>query len=175
MALVPCKECGNQISTLARTCPQCGAPSGMLGTPQTKPKREPSRVEKAIGGVILLAIAYGLFKSSTGTSEQADYRSGCEARDLQCIGKKFEIYAGYDCKRQVERFAKYSVKWIDKTFDAKYFRWADKAAGTVTLIGDSVQFQNGFGAYLPVTYECDLSADGKTVLEVRVNEGRLLD
>lgn len=175
MALVPCKECGNHISALARTCPQCGAPCGMLVTPLAKPKRDTSRIEKAIGAVILFAIAYGLFESSTGTSEQSDYRSGCAADDLRCIGRKFEIYAGYNCKRQVERFAKYNVKWIDSTFDAKYFRWANKVAGTVTLVGDSVQFQNGFGAYMPVTYECDLSADGKTVLDVRVHEGRLLD
>jgi len=26
MALVTCPECGHQVSTLARACPQCGAP-----------------------------------------------------------------------------------------------------------------------------------------------------
>jgi hypothetical protein len=26
MALAKCKECGNQMSTMARTCPRCGAP-----------------------------------------------------------------------------------------------------------------------------------------------------
>tara|TARA_B110000503_G_scaffold33782_1_gene54929 strand:+ start:1585 stop:1842 length:258 start_codon:yes stop_codon:yes gene_type:complete len=27
MALVPCKECNKEISTLAKTCPNCGAPN----------------------------------------------------------------------------------------------------------------------------------------------------
>ena len=27
MALIPCKECNKEISTLARACPNCGAPN----------------------------------------------------------------------------------------------------------------------------------------------------
>jgi len=35
MSLVRCSECGNQISTLAASCPKCGAPAGTrgIGTP----------------------------------------------------------------------------------------------------------------------------------------------
>jgi rRNA maturation protein Nop10 len=28
MALTKCKECGNDVSTLAQQCPKCGAPVG---------------------------------------------------------------------------------------------------------------------------------------------------
>jgi hypothetical protein len=53
------------------------------------------------------------------------------------------------------------------------FRWRDPIEGSITYIGDRAEFQNGFGAFGPVVYECDLAADEKTVLEVRVREGRL--
>lgn len=33
MALIPCRECGAQISTSAKYCPQCGAkPRSAIGT-----------------------------------------------------------------------------------------------------------------------------------------------
>ena len=30
MALIPCKECKNKISTLAKSCPSCGAPNSNI-------------------------------------------------------------------------------------------------------------------------------------------------
>jgi hypothetical protein len=79
------------------------------------------------------------------------------------------------CKEPIERLAKYNHKWTDKFLEPKmsHYRWADVENNVVTFIGDKIQFQNGFGAFVPMVYECDLSADGKTVLDVRVREGRL--
>lgn len=79
------------------------------------------------------------------------------------------------CKDPIERLAAHDVKWTDGTFDLKFSRlkWKDKAEGIITYVGDKVKFQNGFGAYSPMIYECDLAADNKTVLAVRAFEGRL--
>lgn len=97
----------------------------------------------------------------------------CKA-DLQCIGDKLSMTASFKCVDDVERLAKHSVKWTDGMLDAKFshFRWG-AGKNSVTVIGDKAQFQNGFGAYTNVVYECDLSLDGETVLDVRVREGRI--
>jgi len=47
MALVKCKECGAQISDMAKACPQCGA----------APKPSTSRTTIAVGGLFILAVA----------------------------------------------------------------------------------------------------------------------
>lgn len=38
MALITCKECGQQVSDQATTCPNCGAPINTSGAPQTIPQ-----------------------------------------------------------------------------------------------------------------------------------------
>ncbi len=56
MALQPCNECGNQVSTKARSCPNCGAPfsSAEVPTPNnplqdtSSPLPAASTVEKVI-------------------------------------------------------------------------------------------------------------------------------
>jgi hypothetical protein len=99
----------------------------------------------------------------------------CSKGDLQCLGNQGIAAAGVYCAREVEKLASHSVKWKDGAFETKFsrFRWHDMEKGEITYIGDKAEFQNGFGAYTPVIYECDIAADEKTVLDVRVQEGRL--
>ncbi|MCL2656849.1 MAG: zinc ribbon domain-containing protein [Betaproteobacteria bacterium] len=52
MALVKCHECGNDVSTEAKTCPKCGA-KVVLPKP---PKRPTSRFAKIVGGVLLAVL-----------------------------------------------------------------------------------------------------------------------
>ena len=76
---------------------------------------------------------------------------------------------------QVERLAQYAHEWTDGFLDPKFthYRWRDMEAGVVTHIGDKIRFQNGFGAWQNMVYECDISADGESVLDVRVMAGKL--
>tara|TARA_B100000795_G_scaffold105544_1_gene77868 strand:+ start:120 stop:812 length:693 start_codon:yes stop_codon:yes gene_type:complete len=71
MALKSCKECGSSVSTLANTCPKCGAPDpteGILVLKQKTSKRSSKKVteEKEEGskgsmvGVILILVMFGL-------------------------------------------------------------------------------------------------------------------
>jgi len=67
------------------------------------------------------------------------------------------------------------MRWTDGTLELKFsrFRWAAQGGGAITFVGDRAEFQNGFGAFTPVIYECDLARDMKTVQAVRVRQGRL--
>jgi hypothetical protein len=99
----------------------------------------------------------------------------CKPDDLQCLGDQGIGAATVYCKDPIERLATHDVKWTDGFFEMKFsrFRWASEGNGAITYIGDKAEFQNGFGAYTPVIYECDLARDNKTVLDVRAEEGRL--
>ena len=101
--------------------------------------------------------------------------NGCEKDDLQCLGNAGLINAGVYCKDKVEKLAKHSVKWTDGWADSKFsrFGWRNKEDVVITYVGNKIEFQNGFGAFTPMIYECDLASDNKTVLGVRAEEGRL--
>ncbi|WP_248324887.1 zinc-ribbon domain-containing protein [Caballeronia sp. Sq4a] len=190
MALVKCGECGAEISDKAAACVKCGAPVETADH-ETKPpqsiKAVPPVASKSKGKTgcgpiviaFLLIVGYAIYSSSSddkkGGASEPSKEAACAKDDLSCLGNKGVIAAGIYCKDPVERLAKHSVKWTDGTFDMKFsrFRWADKRTGVVTYIGDKAQFQNGFGAYTNVVYECDLANDGKSVIDVRVEEGRL--
>jgi len=147
----------------------------------TKASKKKSPIPGLIGVgvvVVLVAMCSSSEKKPAASTDQEQTKPAkveCEKGDLQCNGDKAVIAASVYCKDSVERMAKHSVKWTDGTFELKFsrFRWKDKDADVITLVGDKAEFQNGFGAYTPVTYECDLATDRKTVLDVRVREGRL--
>jgi ribosomal protein L40E len=174
MTLIKCRECGTEISDKAAACVKCGAP-----LKNVKPKGKTGCLP-VVAGIIGLFVIVGALSSNHSdgpgnTSEPKAAPEVCKSDDLQCLGDKGVVGAGVYCKDSIERMAKHSVRWTDGTFEMKFsrFRWADQAAGEITYIGDKAEFQNGFGAYTPVTYECDMAADNKTVLDVRVHEGRL--
>jgi hypothetical protein len=187
MALLNCYECGKPVSDQATACPHCGAPvknpvtvasPDALSAPA--PKRKTRPIVQIFWGAVLLIFSIAYFgdgtKSDASPSANASTtESKCAEGDLQCLGNKGIVAAGVYCKDEVEKLAKHSVRWTDGTFETKFshFRWRNKARQQVTYIGNKAEFQNGFGAYTPVVYECDLDEDNKTVLDVRVREGRM--
>lgn len=174
MALVNCKECGTEISDKAAACVKCGAP---VVKQQTDAGKMLGGLGAVVIGALIVWICIEVIGGSSGSTSgsAASQEQSCGKDDLQCLGDKGTVAAGVYCKDPIERLATHAVRWTDGTFEMKFsrFRWADQAAGTITYIGDKAEFQNGFGAYTPVIYECDLSKDGKTVLDARVSEGRL--
>lgn len=98
----------------------------------------------------------------------------CKA-DLQCWGDKAAIENSYDCTRFVERMAKHDFEWADGMLEPKFshYRWKNKKTGIVTIIGDKIKMQNGFGAWTHMTYECDVDPATETLIDVRVSEGRI--
>ncbi len=98
------------------------------------------------------------------TDEQtaAIEKNACRA-DMQCWGDKHLLEATRYCKPALERLAKYAHKWTDGWLEAKFprFRWGKKGKGIIVYLGDKVQFQNGFGAWVKMSYWCDFNPHTK--------------
>ena len=174
---IKCEECGNEISDKAAVCIKCGAPLPVLTKAPPAPSKglnqKLTKHEVWATFIILFIVLFVIAKSDNTT--QSKTPATCANDDLSCLGNKGIIAAGVYCKEPIEKLALHSVKWTDGTLDMKFsrFRWKDKNAGTITYIGDKVEFQNGFGAFTPMTYTCDLSGDNQTVIDVQAEEGRL--
>lgn len=189
MALQPCRECARQVSTLAITCPHCGVPD-----PAQAPAPAPAPAQPAPGLgetklstaqsatiivlVIMAIVAKGFYDRYKPVKEAPVAQANeptCAKHDLRCRGSNTLGNASVYCRQHIERLARHSLRWTDRMLESKFsqYRWSDPVAGSITYIGDKVEFQNGFGAFTPMVYECDLAADEKTVLDVRVREGRL--
>lgn len=96
-------------------------------------------------------------------------------KEIQCWEDKYSLEATYACEKLIPKLAQYDHKWTDGMLDVKmsHFKWRDPTKGTVTFIGDKIKFQNGFGAWQHMTYQCDYDPIAKIVLDIRVNAGRL--
>lgn len=180
MAMTKCKECGNDVSTEAKTCPHCGVDNPGLTTEVEKKAEKKESMSSMIGSALFLGmIVFGVSKCSSEDSPEEKAKQEVAAaecrQDLQCWGDKSSFSAGVYCTDPIERLAKNSHKWTDGTLETKFsrFKWKDKKAGTVTHIGDRIQFQNGFGAWVNHVYECDFDPATDTVLAVRAKEGQL--
>jgi hypothetical protein len=187
-ALIKCKDCGGVVSRNAETCPHCGAPvpeppklgcGGLLGIllllGLLSPFLFPTQDELA--GVDRAPAPLSAPKEDSPPSRSPEPKiSDAECmRDLQCWGDRNGIRAGYPCRRAVERLAKYAHEWTDGWLGSKFprFRWHDRAAGQLTFLGDSVRFQNGFGAWQNYAYSCDYDPHTDAVLDVSAWPGRL--
>jgi hypothetical protein len=78
------------------------------------------------------------------------------------------------CRAPIERLARYDFRWTDGMLGSKFthFRWIDKEQGHLQYQGDSIQFQNGFGAWQNHRYTCDFAPATRTVLQVTATPGR---
>ena len=85
-----------------------------------------------------------------------------------------EVTASFRCPDHVERLAAYTVRWTDGFLEPKLSRTRPANRPNVTTyIGDQAEFQNEYGAWTPVIYECDLNTVTGEVVDVRVRPGRL--
>lgn len=179
MALAKCRECKKEVSTKAKTCPYCG-----ISNPGVKPS-------EMLAGIVGLAfigfLAYHFIGGSSDEKSSPDVTppvaeapkmsdSDCR-KDLSCWAEKSLGRAIYPCQKAVEHLANYSVRWVDGTFEMKFdhYRWLDQKAGTVVYIGDKAEFQNGYGAYQRVTYQCSYDPSTEKVTDAVANAGQLPD
>jgi len=188
MAIVSCRECAKSFFTLGKVCPYCGvsapgepitsqpappAPEQNIGT-KVSNREAAALITLAVLGVCGMGL-YERYKPMRDRSPVVDSASICAKYDLQCRGSNTLGSASVYCRVHVERLAEHAVRWTDSLLEPKFsqLRWRDAVAGEITYIGNMAEFQNGFGAFTPIIYECDLASDEKTVLDVRVREGRL--
>lgn len=171
MALTPCKSCKHKVDTSAKVCPNCGVANPGVTAGQY-----------LIGLLVVVGLIFVGVKTCSGGGDDKPQAAAAQAvddasckQDLQCWGDKFSISASVYCKEPVTKLGKYSSRWTDSTFETKFsrFRWLNKDAGTLTYIGDKIEFQNGFGAFQKYIYECDFNPEGNLVLSVRAEPGQL--
>lgn len=92
-------------------------------------------------------------------------------QDLKCWGERAWGVGTYSCIEPIQRLAKWDYEWTDSWSEPKFskYRWKDQEHGIVTIIGDKLKLQNGFGAWKHVTYSCDVDPVSESVLSVEVH------
>lgn len=95
--------------------------------------------------------------------------------NLDCWAGKWRSEAGFDCQRPIELLARNNFEWTDGFLEPKLTKagWLSEAAGTLRFFGSAIKFQNGFGAWIIHTYECDYDPESGTVLGVNAYPGQL--
>lgn len=183
MAMTECKECKKPVSSRATTCPHCGI------------KNPAIKFKEMVPAIILIAgIGWAVvsFRGDDAKSAAATESSesttpptktpeqiavdleACKS-DLTCWGNKNLGEAGIQCDEHIEKLSAYSFEWTNGWLDQKFskFRWLDQSNGDITYTGDKLRFQNGYGAWSNMIYECDFNPDSRVVLAVRAATGRI--
>ena len=94
--------------------------------------------------------------------------------EQQTPAQRGEVAALVRCPERVERLAQYTHRWTDGFLEPKFSRSRPTGnRNVVTYLGDRIEFQNGFGAWQPHVYECDLNVVTRQVVAVRARPGRL--
>ena len=138
-------------------------------------------------GLSFVALALFSFFAAATTDSNSGSSSGPAAtavqkvsdtecmKSLKCWAEKHTVAAEVRCKEPVERLAKNNFEWTEGFLEPKFshYRWRNAATCEVTYVGDKIKFQNGFGAWVFHTYECDLDASGERVTGVRASAGRM--
>jgi hypothetical protein len=96
-------------------------------------------------------------------------------KDLHCWGDEHDDDALVYCRRPIADLGLYAHEWT-RSFGEPMFshlRWADAEKGQIAYMGDHIQFQNPFGAWVPHIYTCVWDPASETVLEVSARPGRL--
>jgi hypothetical protein len=96
--------------------------------------------------------------------QQAKQAAEC-AVDLKCLDTKYSAEANVACEKPIERLAKNNFQWFDYPKFSHLRR--GPVLGSMTVIGERIKYQNGFGAWIIHHYECDFDTRSKTVLAVR--------
>lgn len=105
--------------------------------------------------------------------EKAEKEAVCRM-EISCIGERVTPEAITLCSPEIERLARNDFEWTGWSIGRfSRYRWKSRSNGVVTYIGDKIKFQNGFGAWIYHTYECDFDTNTLAVIDVRARAGRL--
>lgn len=143
MALLNCKECGNQVSTKAKNCPKCGA----------KAPEEPITPLRAVLSLLgigfLIFIIHGCIKATKLTpAEQA-------AEDA----KQATLLAAYACGDSIKE----NLNDPDSAkFDYDHATYITKTKGNTTTwtITIPTRAKNPFNATISALFQCEVKKVG---------------
>lgn len=113
-------------------------------------------------------------EKETARIQKEKERQEC-MKDLKCWADENYFPAESAARPLIERYAKWDFEWTDSWLERKFthYRWHDKEKGHLLYMGDKVKFQNGFGAWGPMTYTVAYDPKSNSVLSVKVHEGRI--
>jgi hypothetical protein len=113
-------------------------------------------------------------KQKIQTAERKKETAACKA-SLDCWANRETVIALMLCKQNIVRFANYDIRWTAERFGEVLpkYKWADRDNGIVRYFGDSVQLQNGFGAWQNYLYSCDFDPSTQKLVDVRAEPGKL--
>lgn len=96
--------------------------------------------------------------------------------DDECLAIEVLEDANRLCSEKIERLASYSFKWTDSFLNPlerfSIYVFSQKKT-RVNYYGDSLKFQNGFGAWYNMKYACTFDIGDRAVVEVKAARGRL--
>lgn len=150
MPLTPCPECGQQISTLAATCPHCGAPQSAdpeklaAGVP-AEARRSGPGVGKILGYGCLTVVGAVVVLALLGSLVPESEKSKERERNINAIAA---------CQVAVERRLKSPS--TAKFPDGLSSNVSEPSGGVVT-VSASVDAQNAFGALLRKRWVCTVN------------------
>jgi hypothetical protein len=169
MALKPCRECGAEISTLAKTCPHCGVSSPAIN------------IKAVVAGGALLAfllLFIVVLAASSGGSrgDRIVPSPTCRNDWMKCANNAdmAKHYRGWwDVRHACEREAKDRAKYGNPDFPWESFPNFMRGdnyvkSGKAILMENDAQFSNGFGAMVHVNITCEYDLRTKSVLSVSI-------
>ena len=137
----------------------------------------------AVLSLVLLLLLYVVAIIFPADPESVERRRRREERaaeqaerdtEQQTPAQRGEVAALVRCPARVERLAQYTHRWTDGFLEPKFSHSRPTGnRNVVTYLGDRIEFQNGFGAWQPHIYECDLNVVTEQVVAVRARPGRL--
>lgn len=180
MALIGCKECGTEISNKAKACPKCGcrlritslftkiiawffgisfalAIIGAVNDDGAKDggSKVSAQKEESIEAAVVKpeAVAPPAKPETAELSEEE-----CRADD-ECWLAKHKIDGMVDCRYQIESHAEYDFEWTNGWLEHRYRNIYVGDGRVIHYVGESVKFQNGFGAWKKMKYNCAYNPD----------------
>lgn len=117
-------------------------------------------------GIIAVMILFAIFAPEEDPQAKADRLAECE-KDLHCWAEEHRIDMLVACEPIIEQQAKYSFEWV-KGVKYPYISWHDKENAIIAYKGDSLRFQNGFGAFQRMNYGCYYDTLNQQLVDVVV-------
>lgn len=117
-----------------------------------------------------------LVKRRAEAVAEDEARNAACRQNLVCWADRHSLTASAQCRIPIERSARLNSRWTDGIFSTPMFsslRWASRNSGVVTYLGDAIEMQNGFGAWIVHNYECEFDTIRSAVRRTTVRAGRL--
>lgn len=106
-------------------------------------------------------------------STSSKYKACNDSSVAECALDKNYLTITSACKRSIESRALYEFEWTDGFLDTKFSRvyWV-MPHEIISLDGDKIKMQNGFGAMQNHIYQCWYNIEDKTVEKIIINPGK---